>query len=166
MLLLFQKNKKKEKLKSTEQITEGETQSKKKRKKKKKKKENKAQSDPQNSSTEELNIDRTKKENHETDSGSEIKLDKKEIKKKERKKMMKQKKNKEKELLEVQGQEIIDVAEEIGKFSSPHESVKKKRKHTGLFICLIHLSLDTRKPVFRICDQVRFKPACLATKTI
>ena len=29
----------------------------------------------------------------------------------------------------------------------------------------MHLSLVTRKPVFGVCDQVRLKPACLATKT-
>ena len=30
---------------------------------------------------------------------------------------------------------------------------------------VIRLSLDTRKPVFGVCDQVRFKPACSATDT-
>ena len=28
-----------------------------------------------------------------------------------------------------------------------------------------HIGPDVRKPIFRVCDQVRFKPACSATVT-
>ena len=30
---------------------------------------------------------------------------------------------------------------------------------------VLYLSLVTRKPVFRVCDQVRLKPVCSATET-
>ena len=32
------------------------------------------------------------------------------------------------------------------------------------FILYLYLSLVTRNPVFRVCDQVRHKPACSATE--
>ena len=68
-----------------------------------------------------------------TDPVAELKQDKIKMKKKERKKVMKEKKNKE-EKLEVEGQTIIDVAEEIGKLGSKEENVsKKKRKNTGWY---------------------------------
>ena len=40
--------------------------------------------------------------------------------------------------------------------------------HETNILCMylvIHMSRDTRKSVFRVCDQVRLKPACAATET-